>query len=214
MFEVDQDGIPKDPGAYRSQAFWEWRYSTGLVGRQQRQQQYDWFSSTLDKIPHLLSALQPPCARILVLGCGTSSLSEQLQSRGMSVTSVDYAPSCISYMQSLHPDMDWRVADIREMHDTFSCEPPFDAIIDKATLDALWSDGGSPWAPDEVVLRDVQMAMSEAHRLLRPGGLFMSISLAQPHFRLHHLTTFAPWSTISDPIKLDDSIYHVYRMFK
>ena len=77
--------------------------------------------------------------------------------------------------------MKWLVADMRELAGLD--DGSFDLVIDKAAVDALQCDEGSPWDPNPAVLEDVARTCEQVLRVLRPGGTFVSISFQQPHFR-------------------------------
>lgn len=202
MFELDRDGIPKDASAYRSKEFWEWRYAQG--------DHHDWLCSSTDSLSSCLSFLTPE-STVLVLGCGTSSFSQDLyETYKCKVVNVDYASSAIEFMRKTYPHLISDVMDIRSLEFPDS---QFDAVIDKATLDALWSDGGSPWDPSEVVISDVHRVISEVHRVLKPEGRFVSVSLGQPHFRLSYYQKMAPWSQVKPAVGLD-TFSHLYQLTK
>lgn len=180
MFPVDKNGIPVDPNAYRSRDFWDTRYATG--------QHHDWLAVSKEDLAEHFKPFITEESRVLVLGCGTSPFSRDLLKilKPHSVESVDYAPSAITHMQETHPDMTWRVMDIRDMQEY--ANGSFDCVVDKATLDAFFADGSSPWDPSDQVRSDVGMAIKECHRVLKPSGWFLSVSLGQPHFRLPYYT--------------------------
>lgn len=204
MFETDKDGIPKDPNAYRSQQFWESRYAA--------QEHHEWLRMTRQDINEHLCPLIQPRHRVLVLGCGTSDFSKTIQVECQClVTSVDYAESAIEHMQRVEPEMTWMVMDICDMRQIG--DAVFDVVIDKATFDALFSDGSSPWDPSERVREDVRRAVQEAHRVLKPGGWLVSVSLGQPHFRLPFLRCAdLNWqSVLSMPL---GTFSHIYKLQK
>lgn len=58
-----------------------------------------------------------------------------------------------------------------------------DCIIDKASLDALLVDEGDPWSPNEEALDDAFNVLAGVFRSLKPGGHYIHITWAQPHFR-------------------------------
>lgn len=186
-FPVDKDQIPTDPSLYRSQEYWEWRYA-----HQEREKTYDWFAKHADIRPLLPSI--PATHAVLVLGCGNSSFSADLvDCHQCTVMSVDYSAAVIRSMAHMHADnerLQWKVGDIRSLPFP-DCS--FDLVIDKATLDALWSDGGSPWHPSAQVVHDVSRTVAQAFRCLKAGGQFLSVSLGQPHFRKALLSGSAPW---------------------
>jgi hypothetical protein len=82
--------------------------------------------------------------------------------------------------------MSWMTADFRAM-DALA-EGSTTVVLDKGSLDALWSDGGSQWEPSEAVLADINATLAECFRVLqKPQGKFVSITFGQPHFRIPFL---------------------------
>ena len=59
----------------------------------------------------------------------------------------------------------------------------FDVVIDKATMDVIMTDNKDPWNPTQEVCDRAAKVMSNCHRVLKNGGLFVQISFDQPHFR-------------------------------
>lgn len=89
----------------------------------------------------------------------------------------------------------------------------FDVVLDKASLDAIWTDGGSVWTPSPAVTEDVTRTVDEILRVLRPGtGRFLSISFGQPHFRLPLLQRPGQWDIRVLPIQ--DTWYFFYQATK
>ena len=106
-----------------------------------------------------------------------------------------------------------KLADITDMR-RFVADGSIDLVLDKATIDGVWSDGGCPWNPSDGVRADFAAILDEVYRILRKdersgsnrnsssgtvsnnsssgGGLgeFYSCLLGQPHHRLpllsHH----------------------------
>lgn len=104
----------------------------------------------------LIGWLRPKAGeRILDLGCGTGTLSAQIQSQGAIVTGVDHSADMIRSAREQHPDLRFEVADGQDL--AFSAE--FEAVFSNAALH---------WMPraDDVV-RGVQ-------RALVPGGRFVA----------------------------------------
>lgn len=79
--------------------------------------------------------------RMLMVGCGTSTLSEKLYHAGYTdMVNVDIDEDQIAHMRAQHldkPTMQWKTADITDMTPHFSEGGCFEAIVDKGTLDAL-----------------------------------------------------------------------------
>ncbi|PON31454.1 Methyltransferase type [Parasponia andersonii] len=117
----------------------------------------------------------PPSQQILVPGCGNSRLSEHLYDAGFrDITNVDFSKVVISDMLRRNvrqrPGMRWRVMDMTKMQ--FEAVT-FDAVLDKGGLDALMepemgSDLGNQY-------------LSEVKRVLKFGGKFVCLTLAEAH---------------------------------
>ncbi|KAK4387993.1 eEF1A lysine and N-terminal methyltransferase [Sesamum angolense] len=112
---------------------------------------------------------------ILVPGCGNSRLSEHLYDAGFkNITNVDFSKVVISDMLRKNvrerPEMKWRVMDMTSMQ--FGNES-FNAIVDKGGLDALMEPQLGP--------RLGNLYLSEVKRLLKLGGKYICLTLAESH---------------------------------
>ncbi|KAL8026596.1 hypothetical protein ABFX02_14G038600 [Erythranthe guttata] len=112
---------------------------------------------------------------ILVPGCGNSKLSEHLYDAGfLNITNVDFSKVVISDMLRRNlrerPGMKWRVMDMTNMQ---FADESFDAIVDKGGLDALMEP--------ELGSRLGNQYLSEVKRLLKAGGKFICLTLAESH---------------------------------
>ncbi|XP_022146935.1 methyltransferase-like protein 13 [Momordica charantia] len=126
-------------------------------------------------ISHLPSLSQSLTPQILVPGCGNSSLSEQLYDAGFRcITNIDFSKVAISDMLRRNvrqrPDMRWRVMDMTTMQ---FMDNTFDAVVDKGGLDALMEP--------EVGTKLGSQYLSEVKRVLKPGGKFICLTLAEAH---------------------------------
>lgn len=113
--------------------------------------------------------------QILVPGCGNSKLSEYLYDEGYrNITNIDFSKVVILDMLRrnvrLRPEMKWRVMDMTQMQ--FEKES-FDIVLDKGGLDALMEPELGPRLGDQY--------LSEVKRLLRDGGKFVCLTLAESH---------------------------------
>ena len=72
------------------------------------------------------------------------------------------------------------------LRDTFPLAS-FDAVIDKAGMDAVLADGGDVWDPPSHLLSAARACTHGVARVLRDRGTFLSLSFAQPHFRRAYL---------------------------
>ena len=125
------------------------------------------------------------------------------------IVNVDYSEAVIKQMaertSSACPEMSWPTADFRAMN-TLS-DGSFSVVLDKGSLDAVWSDGGSQWSPDAAVVADIEATLGEVERVLkRPRGRFISITFGQPHFRLPLLER-PRWQLTS---QLQLGLYYIY----
>jgi SAM-dependent methyltransferase len=88
---------------YGSKAYWDARYATGCVigaNSTRGEVSNEWYVG-YDAIAALLSSVGvEKTSSILVLGCGTSTLGEDLADAGfVAVTAVDYSENCIDVMR-------------------------------------------------------------------------------------------------------------------
>ncbi|KAL6497745.1 hypothetical protein OROHE_026984 [Orobanche hederae] len=79
----------------------------------------------------------------------------------------------------------------------------FDFVIEKGTMDVLLVDAGDPWNPEPVTVSKVMAMLENVHRVLKPHGIFISVTFGQPHFRrpFFHAPTFTwsvEWKTFGD----------------
>merc|ERR1719282_1344104 len=64
----------------------------------------------------------------------------------------------------------------------------FDLVVEKATLDSLLVEAKSPWDLTSPGHKLVSQSLREVKRVLKPCGLFLSITFSQPHHRVPLLT--------------------------
>ncbi|KAI9033996.1 S-adenosyl-L-methionine-dependent methyltransferase [Phycomyces nitens] len=176
--------VPDDPTAYKTQAYWEERYK-----QENADTTFDWFK-TYEELKPLFSEIIPSKdASILMLGCGNSTLGEDMYKDGYkNITNIDYSKTVIENMKTrcAHmPEMEWLEMDIRDLKFDSSS---FDVVIDKGTMDALMCDRGDVWDPSEELIAEVKAEVDEVERVVKVGGVFIYITFGQPHFRKRHLT--------------------------
>eukprot|EP00656_Telonema_subtile_P020728 TRINITY_DN21802_c0_g1_i1.p1 TRINITY_DN21802_c0_g1~~TRINITY_DN21802_c0_g1_i1.p1 ORF type:complete len:162 (-),score=38.11 TRINITY_DN21802_c0_g1_i1:84-569(-) len=103
--------------------------------------------------------------RIVVLGCGNSSMSHALWSKGYrSVHSVDIDADIVQFMQAQHPELTWAVADLTDCQSELP-DGSYDLALDKGTLDAL------------LCVPHVADFLFEANRCLVLGGCYLLVSV-------------------------------------
>jgi hypothetical protein len=189
--------------------FWEKRYR--LLDPQEPF--FDWYCTWSDLIPHLTTALSLspspspsspplwPSADLLYVGCGNSRLAADARESGWvgKIHAVDRDASVISHARGFlgiaghpPPSLSLSVADATSL--PFSPHS-FDLIIEKATLDAVQA-GAAPRVAAAAVL-------AEVGRVLRPGGIFLSVSLGSRGLRLPIYSSTPSLSVLSSlPLSL------------
>lgn len=75
----------------------------------------------------------------------------------------------------------WKEMDITKL--AFD-ENSFDVVLEKGTLDSLLVGEVSPWQPSVYALDLMDDVLAGVSGILSPGGKFISITFAQPHFRV------------------------------
>ncbi|KAM5569586.1 hypothetical protein ABKV19_016876 [Rosa sericea] len=135
---------------------------------------FEWYAEWSELRDPLLSHL-PPKPQILVPGCGSSRLSEHLYDAGFtSITNIDFSKvaisDCLRRNVRLRPLMRWRVMDMTAMQLE---DEAFDAVVDKGGLDALMEPELGPKLGDQY--------LSEVRRVLKSGGKFICLTLAESH---------------------------------
>ncbi|KZV63178.1 hypothetical protein PENSPDRAFT_641270 [Peniophora sp. CONT] len=179
--------LPKKNEEYGTQVYWDKRYQEEEEGAT-----FDWFKKYEDVASILRVAIPNKNARILMLGCGNSTLSEDMYDDGYkNIVNIDYSAVVISRMSSRHkdvrPEMEWSEMDIRDLQ--FD-DNTFDVAIDKGTMDAMMTAKGDVWDPPQQVIDDCTKEVDEVvRRVLRKGtGTFIYLTFGQPHFRKRYLT--------------------------
>jgi SAM-dependent methyltransferase len=179
---VDKDFIAESNADYKEREYWENRFAD--------EENYEWLLSYSQIRPYISPYINHS-DNILVIGCGNSTLSLDLYDNGYkNITSIDFSSKVIEKMKqksesSNRHEMKWLEMDMLNMYAfDASC---FDVIIDKATMDAIMVDEGDPWNPNENCILQADMYCKEMSRVLKPGGILLQISFAQPHFRSKYL---------------------------
>lgn len=159
---------------YSDKAYWNERYRLDP-------QPFEWYQHYTVLRPSLVEVLkrygQP---RILVLGCGTSRLSEELYNEGFKyITNVDSSEVCIGLMREKYGDyegMEFVEMDCGKL--SFE-DKSFDFILDKGTLDSVLCSMNGKEAGTAMI--------SEVARVLKEKGCFFCVSHGNPEFRLPFL---------------------------
>ena len=171
--------LPENNVIYKKKEYWDERF--------EHEDAYDWLV-TFDQMKNSLLKHLKSSDRILMLGCGNSTLSGDLYDAGYkNIVNMDYSPIVIDRMREKYADrseMTWEVMDMKDL--TFESNS-FDIVLDKGSLDALMVDEGDVWNPEESVIIDIDKVLQGVSRVLVPGGKYLQISFAQPHFRTKYM---------------------------
>ncbi|KAJ6402779.1 hypothetical protein OIU84_014809 [Salix udensis] len=188
---------PSTALAYQDPHYWNERFS--------KEEHYEWFKD-YSHFRHLIQAHIPPTSSVLELGCGNSQLCEEMYRDGITeVTCIDLSAVAVEKMQKRLEAKGYKEIKVLEadMLDLPFNEECFDVVIEKGTTDVLFVNSGDPWNPRPETVAQVKAMLEGVHRVLKPDGIFISISFGQPHFRrplfdAPDFTWSVEWSTFGD----------------
>lgn len=164
-----------------------------------RSSAFEWYGEYTD-LCHVLHKYLKPTSKILMAGCGNSKLSEDLHDAGLkNIDNIDISNVVIRQMQSRNetkrPSMTFTKMDVMDM--TYD-DLTFDCVVDKGTLDAIYSNTG-----DETV-KMVEKMFGEIARVLKMAGRYICITLAQDHILEKILEHFeSGWLVRVHKVKLE-----------
>ncbi|KAI0730707.1 S-adenosyl-L-methionine-dependent methyltransferase [Earliella scabrosa] len=203
------DVLPKKNEEYGTKEYWDQRYT-----QESEDTSFDWFKSYSDIADIIREIIPDKSSRILMLGCGNSTLSRDMYDDGYkNIINTDYSGILIEKMRRKHehsaPEMGWHEMDIRDLK--FDSDS-FDVAIDKGTMDAMMTAKADVWAsthphldPPEEVVQNCNREVGEVLRVLRKGGTFIYLTFGQPHFRRRYLDR--PGTTL-EIRKLGDAFHY------
>ncbi|KAL6654811.1 hypothetical protein ACP70R_008276 [Stipagrostis hirtigluma subsp. patula] len=172
MAAAADDVAPRAASGYLDPSYWDERFG--------KEEHYEWFKD-FSHFRHLLAPLLSPSLSVLEVGCGNSRLAEELLREGVAggITCVDLSPVAVQRMRDRlaaqgTSGVEVVVADMLDL--PFERET-FDLVIEKGTMD------GDPWNPNPTTVNNVMKMLEGIHRVLKPEGVFVSITFGQPHFR-------------------------------
>ncbi len=192
--------IPSDNRVYSRQDYWDSRFA--------QETHYEWIADysqvrqlILDAIEHNphTATVARSSLRLLILGCGNSSLGLGLYSDGfINQVNLDYSSVLIDnqrkkYPSAQYPGLQWIVGDMTKLEVNWpwidkekerikknesasvdSASVPwyseyFDVIIDKCALDALLVEEDDPWNPSPEIRIRVSATLQGVYHLLHPN---------------------------------------------
>lgn len=169
------DILPKTGYEFSQKEYWEDFFA-------KRKNAFEWYGEYAD-ICELLHKYCKFSDNILMSGCGNSNLSEDMFDVGYSnIVNIDISDVVIKQMNAKKKaSMSYLQMDIKNT--TFD-DDEFSVVIDKGTLDAIYSH------ENEATCTDM---FEEILRILKVGGRYICITLAQEHI-LNSLLSFFPQS--------------------
>lgn len=182
--KADSDLIPKTISDFREKQYWDTFFE------ERNAQTFEWYGdwSELKRVvPRYVSSDRP----VLVVGCGNSSLSENLLDDVgcKDILSVDYSDKVIAEMRQKaekagkSETLRFEKMDLRDM--SRLSDGHFQTVVDKACLDAIFTDASKK------VKDDVTTIVREMCRVLAAGGRYVCVTLAQDHVLEFLLTHFS-----------------------
>jgi len=196
--------LPKDHDDFRSKQYWETFF-------QQRSSAFEWYGEWVDLKACVLQSVAARASAaelasskdvpVLNIGCGNSALSADMYDDGVqSITNIDFSEAVIGSMKrknTKRTQMKWLEMDM--LKTSFS-DASFEVIVDKGALDALAAED----TPS--VQADTKQLFAEVTRLLRPGGVYICVSLLQDHILQWLVEGTAGFTGLLTPFHPIDSV--------
>jgi len=164
-----------DEDDYSDRNYWERRFAV--------ETKYEWLCEYKHFAPIVDEYVKDKNETLLHIGCGTSSLSHDMHTAGFAdVINVDFSQTLIDRCAGAYQHMQWVCADMRDLSSIPSNS--IGVVIEKAAIDSLTVNEKSQWTMSKSATHDVHLTLKHVFRVLKNGGVFVSISFTQPHFRL------------------------------
>ncbi|KAL4497220.1 hypothetical protein ABPG72_019540 [Tetrahymena utriculariae] len=168
--EQQKDILQSEQPSYKQKEYWNERYKF-------KQTYYDWYCGYEELKPIFEQCYNiSKNAKILMIGCGNSKLSEDMFDDGyINIVSTDISDIVIEQMkestQKKNKNMTFEVQDCTNL--TYQ-DQTFDFVFDKGTLDALSCDKEE---------ESVSKMLKEMMRVCKPQGSVVIVSFGQLHER-------------------------------
>ena len=161
--------LPKSVEEFQLKQYWDKFFA-------KRGSAFEWYGEYTD-LCHVLHKYLKPANKLLVVGCGNSKLSEALYDVGIHyIDNIDISDVVIRQMSARNkgkrPKMTYTKMDMLSM--SYS-DGSYDCVVDKGTLDAIFSNN------DEETLTLVDVIFDEIERVLKTSGRYICITLAQDY---------------------------------
>ncbi|KAK8952274.1 hypothetical protein KSP39_PZI004683 [Platanthera zijinensis] len=166
--------------AYGEPSYWDQRY-------RQDTGPFDWYQK-YKRLAPLFDLYIRRSHRVLLVGCGNSTLGEDMASDGyLDIVNIDISSVVVEAMRQKcedKPELKYITMDVRDMSAFESSS--FDAVIDKGTLDSLMCGQN---AHDNAT-----KMLDEIGRVLKNNGVYILITYGDPNYRMRLLKDTQVWS--------------------
>ncbi|KAL2927506.1 EEF1A lysine methyltransferase 4 [Bienertia sinuspersici] len=169
----EDEVAPSSAITYLDPQYWNERFA--------KEEHYEWLKD-YSHFRHLILEHIHPNSSVLELGCGNSQLSDEMYKNGIkNITCTDLSPVAVEKVQKRlllkeFKEVKVLVADMLDLH---FLDETFDVVIEKGTMDVLFVDSGDPWNPNPATVSKVAVMLQGIHRILKPDGVYISISFGQ-----------------------------------
>ena len=202
--------LPKDSSDFSAGEYWDNFF------RKRQSVPFEWYGS-YESLSELLEKYMKPKDCVLQIGCGNSNLAEQLyDSAFRNMFNIDLNASVIKQMKKKNtktrPGLHFEIMDATNLSYP---EDKFNVVLDKGTVDALFSSYNSNSAElckldfenfsSQINVHEdsnVFKLFSEAERVLMPAGRLVCVTLAQPIVLRRLLTYYLMKSEFSYIIRM------------
>jgi SAM-dependent methyltransferase len=155
--------------------------------------EYSWYYGWETLGTHVKEYIPDLQSNLLIPGIGNDPiLNDLIKAKYMRLTAMDYSEHAVERQQDIlsynkspkAASVQVSQGDVRRLPSEWSGQ--FDAVVEKGVLDAVYLSGDG----------NVEQAVENLHRILRPGGIFLSVSgVVPPELRS---SLFEGWTWLRD----------------
>jgi SAM-dependent methyltransferase len=171
--------LPRGAIHHGNREYWAARYAASAERDDGGGGSGDWVCSYMQVAEALAAELPAGSTRLLHIGCGDSAFARDMHLAGYTdALHTDVDNGVIEQQRKRSPELRWAALDACDM--AGQATGSFDAVVDKGCLDIFLPllIGAATTRPEEAtMLRNAGRMLSEVSRVLRPGGVYVCISL-------------------------------------